>query len=155
MKPNVPSTTVLSSSEIELHYKRPLFSSMKHIASSEDADNILREFIYVDRIDLKEFFWVILLTCSNRVLGISEVGAGSSKGVVVNIKEILQLALLSNASAVILAHNHPSGNLNFSGSDKRLTNKLKKLTDFMEVTLLDHLIITSESYTSFADNGEF
>lgn len=154
MNQNLPSTTILSSSEIQIHYKRPLFISMKHIASSEDANNILREFIDVDRIDLKEFFWIILLTNANRVLGISEVGSGSSKGVVINIKEILQLALITSSSAIILAHNHPSGNFNISESDKRLTRKLKELTDIMEVTLLDHLIITSESYTSFADNGE-
>jgi len=74
--------------------------------------------------------------------------------VVTNYKEILQLALLSNASAIILAHNHPSGDLNISASDRRVTSKIMEVTEIIEVTLLDHIIITSESYVSFSDSGE-
>ena len=110
--------------EIEIIYKRPLYNSTKLISNAEDAQKIIREFIDSHKIDLKEFFLVMLLTNSNRVLGISQVAVGSSKGVVTNIKEIFQLVLKSNATAIIVAHNHPSGNLTPSQSDINLTNKI-------------------------------
>lgn len=153
MKTNLPSTTIFSSSEIELYYKRPLYVSMKQISSAEAAEETIREFSNINRIDLKEFFWVLLLTNANRLLGISEIASGSTRGVVINIKEILQLALMTSSSAIILAHNHPSGNLTISTSDKRLTEKLKQVADVMEITLLDHIIISSESFTSFVKEG--
>lgn len=153
MKTKLPATTIFSSSEIQIHYRRPLYDSMKHICSAESAQKIIREFADPNRIDLKEFFWVLLLSNSNRLLGISETASGSTRGVVINIKEILQLALLTNASAIIVSHVHPSGNLNISSSDKRLTQKLQQLADIMEITLLDHIIITSEGFVSFSQEG--
>lgn len=153
MKKDQLTTTIYSSTEIQLHYKRPLFIKMKHINSAEKAQEVIKEFADSQRIDLKEFFWVLLLSNANRLLGISEIASGSSRGVVINIKEILQLALMTSSSAIILAHNHPSGNLSISSSDKRLTEKLKQVTDVMEITLLDHIIISSESFTSFVKEG--
>jgi DNA repair protein RadC len=150
----LPSTELLGSSTIEIHYKRPLLQKMHCISSAKDADAILRKYISLEQLDLRECFWVILLTNSNRVLAISEVAAGTSLGVSPNPKYIMQLALLVNASAVIIAHNHPSGNLNFSDSDIKETNKLKCLAKLMDITLLDHIIITSESFTSLVQEGE-
>ena len=109
MKTQLLSTAVFSSSEIQIHYKRPLYSSMKYIRQAEDAVEIVREFSDANRIDLKEFFWVILLNRANRVLGISEIAMGTTSSVVVDIKEICQLALLTSAMQVVVAHNHPSG----------------------------------------------
>jgi len=152
MKTNLPSTEILSSSEIQLHYKRPLFSLMKHIKCSEDAEMILREFTDVNRIDLKEFFWVLFLTNANRLIGISEVASGSSDHVAISVKEVIQLSLITNASAIILAHNHPSGKTGVSKSDSIITQKLKELTSLFGITLLDHIIITSETYGSFSDS---
>jgi len=140
--------------EIEIIYKRPLYNSTKLISNAEDAQKIIREFIDSHKIDLKEFFLVMLLTNSNRVLGISQVAVGSSKGVITNIKEIFQLVLKSNATAIIVAHNHPSGKLSISESDRKQTKRLKEIAEIMEVTVLDHIIITSESYTSFVNEGE-
>ncbi|WP_299223857.1 JAB domain-containing protein [uncultured Psychroserpens sp.] len=138
--------------EIEICYKRPLFDRMILIKSSEDANKILRKFVNLKRIDLKEFYWVMLLSQSNRVLGISEIGSGTITGVATNLKEVYQLVLMTNSSALIVCHNHPSGNLKPSQSDKKVTERLLKLADLIDVTLLDHLIITSESYFSFSDN---
>mgnify|MGYP000619166385 FL=1 len=106
-----------------------------------------------NRIDYKEFFWVLLLTNANQVLGVSEISVGSTTGVSVNIKEIYQLALLSNASAVIVAHNHPSGKLTPSTADKNITEKLQKALKLLDIILLDHLILTSEGFVSFSDSG--
>ncbi|MDG5490620.1 JAB domain-containing protein [Psychroserpens sp. SPM9] len=152
MKTKLPFTQLFSCSEIEVCYKRPLFNKMMHIKGSKDADQILRSYIDLERIDLKEFFWVIPLSNANRVLGISEIGSGTIKGVATNIHEIYQLVLLTNASSLIVAHNHPSGTLKPSANDKQITKKLMKLAELIDVTLLDHLIITSESYFSFSDN---
>ena len=152
MKTKLLSVQILSCAEIEVCYKRPLFQKMMHIKRSEDADKILRDYIDLERIDLKEFFWVILLSHANRVVGISEIGSGTPKGVVTNLQEIFQLVLKTNASAFIVAHNHPSGNLQPSTNDRNITKKIKKLAKLIDVDLLDHLIMTSEGYFSFSDN---
>jgi len=154
MKTLLPSTHILGCSEITVSYKRPLFQKMVHIKGSEDADTLLRNYIDMGRIDLKEFFWIILLSHANRVLGISEIGSGTPKGVVTNIQEIFQLVLLTNATGLIVAHNHPSGNLKPSHSDREVTKKLQKLSKLIDATLVDHIIITSESYLSFSDTRQ-
>ena len=146
----LPSTELLGSSKIELHYQRPHFNDMLYISSAEDANTLLRTYINPQQLDLRECFWVILLSNANRVLGISEVAQGSSRGVQTNIKYIFQLSLLTNSSALILAHNHPSGTLKFSKSDISETKKIKRLGATMEMTLLDHIVITSESFASMA-----
>ena len=151
MKPLLPSTELLGSSKIEIHYKRPHFQEMHSIFCAEDANLVLRKYINLNQLDLRECFWVILLTNANRVLGISEVAQGTSTGVQTNVKFIFQLALLTSANAIILGHNHPSGNTNISARDIKETKKIQRLSKIMEITLLDHLIITSESYTSFAE----
>ena len=138
--------------EVQIHYQRPLFNPEKAIRSSDDSEKLLRNFIDDKRIDYKEFFWAILLSNANQVLGISEIGVGSTTGVSVNVKEIYQLALLTNASAIIVAHNHPSGKLVPSIADKNITQKLKDAFGLLDIKLLDHLILTSESFVSFADS---
>jgi len=153
MKLLLPSTELLDSSLIEIHYQRPRFAEMQHITGAESTVELLRNYINPQQLDLRECFWVVLLTNANRVLGISEVATGTTRGVQTNPKYIMQLALLVNASALILAHNHPSGKLTKSERDVKETNKLKKLSNLMEITLLDHIIITSESYLSFAEQG--
>lgn len=149
MKTQYLSTAVFSSSEIQIHFKRPLFSAMRYVSCAEDANSILVDFIDVDRIDLKEFFWVLLFNRANRLLAISEISIGDLTSVAVNVKEIFQLSLLTNASSVIIAHNHPSGNLNPSNRDKEITKKIKLGLSVLDVTLLDHIIISSESFYSF------
>ena len=139
--------------EVQVHYKRPIFDLPQKIASSEDADAALRGFIDLDRIDHKEFFWLLLLDNGNCVLGMSEIGSGNTTGVCVNFKEIFQLAILCNASGIIVAHNHPSGKLAVSDSDIQVTKKLKASAKLLDISLLDHLIITSEGSLSLSDGG--
>ena len=127
---------------------------MYHVSCPEDADRILRNYINKEQLDLIECFWVILLTNANRVLGISEVGRGTTLGVQTNPKYIFQTVLMVNAASIIVAHNHPSGNLAVSSNDVRETKKLRELARLMDITLLDHLIITSESFLSFSKEGK-
>ncbi len=89
----------------------------------------------------------------NSILGLMSVSKGGISGTVIDIRIVMQGALKANVSGLIVAHNHPSGNLNPSESDSRITQKLKEAGNLMDSQLLDHQIITSEDYYSFADNG--
>lgn len=138
--------------EVQVHYKRPIYDAQKRITSSDDTVEVLRDFADSARLDHKEFFWVILLTNANQVIGISEVAVGTTNGVSVNVKEICQLAILTNASGVIVSHNHPSGKLVPSQSDRDITTRIKEILSIIDITLLDHIILTSEGFTSFSDS---
>lgn len=142
----VPITQV---HEVSLHYKRPLYNSMVVISSAKDAVKVLRECIDLNTIDLREDFWVLYLNQAHRLLAVSKTGEGCTEGVLVNIKAIFQIALRLNASAMILCHNHPSGALKPSSADKKVTKKIYGLSKIMGITLLDHIIVTSESFFSF------
>lgn len=154
METKLPSTQVLTCAEVEIHYKRPLFGSMKEVTTPSDANEFLRTYIDMPRLDVKEFFWAIFLTRANNVLGIATIGCGDIAGVCVNAREIIQLALLTHASLVIVAHNHPSGKLVPSSQDRQITRKISEGLALFDAKLMDHLIVTSESYYSFASEGD-
>lgn len=139
--------------EVEIHYKRPLYDRMLQIKSSLDADVLIRNAIPDTHLDLKEYFYVFFLTANGRVLGLVQLSIGSIMATVVNVREIFQTAILLNAVGIILLHNHPSGNLTPSEADRKITQKVKEACALFDMTLLDHLIITSESYYSFSDDG--
>lgn len=120
------------------------------IATSKDAFEMLKG----DMMDLShEEFWVLLLNRANRVYKKKRVSEGGVSGTVADPKIIFKMALEELASGVIVAHNHPSGNLTASQSDIDLTRKLKEAGKFLEIQLLDHLIIAGQKYYSFADEG--
>jgi len=100
-----------------------------------------------------EEFWVIFLNKGNRILDKERVSAGGVSGTVVDVRIILKQALQKLSSGIILAHNHPSGNLQPSDADLSVTKKLKDAAKLMEISVLDHLIIGDTDYYSFADNG--
>lgn len=135
--------------EIEVVYKRPVVTSMEKVNHCEDMVDIFRKLITEEKIDLKEFFVIALLSQNNQILGISKISMGATSGTTVNIKEILQLAIKTNSSGVILCHNHPSGHLEPSNCDLKLTRKIKMACDLFDIALQDHIIITSEGYRSF------
>jgi len=137
--------------EVEIVYKRPLVFDMQTVHSPDDTVELFREIITEEKIDYKEFFLVALLDRSNHVLGVSMISTGSTNATTVNIKEIFQLALKTNASSIILCHNHPSGNLKPSEEDFNITRKIKEACGFCEIALLDHLILTKEGFNSFID----
>ena len=135
--------------EIEVIYKRPAITSMESIKGAEDIVEVFRKLITDEKIDHKEFFLVALLSRHNHVLGVAKTSVGSTNGTVVNIKEILQLAIKTNSCSVILGHNHPSGNLKPSENDISITKKIKEACTLCEISLLDHIILTSEGFYSF------
>ena len=129
-------------------------SERPQIKCSRDAYELFTDTWDQGTIEHIEEFKLMLLTRSNRVLGIAAISKGGISGIVTDVRIILQYAIKSNASGIILCHNHPRGNLNPSESDTRLTNKVKDSCCLMDLQLLDHLIISAdEGYYSFADSG--
>ena len=104
-------------------------------------------------MDYRESFAILLLSRSMKILGLSWISQGGISGTVVDVKLIFQTALKANASAIILLHNHPSGNLNPSDADRNITDKIKNGGKILDIDVPDHLILTSESYFSMADEG--
>jgi len=139
--------------EIEIHYKRPVFDTQKSVSCHEDSYRILRELINPNTIDYKEEFWLLLLSNANQVLHVAKISTGTSRATIVSISEIMQLALKVHSHALILAHNHPSGKLKASEADIAITRKVADTAELLDLKLLDHLIITSESYLSFVQEG--
>lgn len=140
--------------EIQLTYKSNVKPSLRpKITGSKDAYNILRENWDGSKIEFVEQFKVMLLNRANKVLGIFEVSTGCSTGTVADPKLIFAAAIKANACGAILAHNHPSGNLQPSQADIDLTKRMKEGGKLLEIQILDHVIVTSEGYYSFADEG--
>lgn len=120
------------------------------IKTSQDAYSL----IHSELQDLShEEFWIIFLKRNNEVIKKELVSRGGIAGTVVDAKIIYKRALEERASGIILAHNHPSGNLQPSQEDIRLTKRLREAGRLLDIHVLDHLIITDTSYGSFADEG--
>jgi DNA repair protein RadC len=122
------------------------------ISKSQDAVDVFRE-LWSSQIEVREEFIVLLVDRSNRVLGYQLLSKGGMTGTVADIKLIYSVALESLASSIIIAHNHPSGNIQPSASDLQLTKKIQEAGKYIDITLLDHIILTKESHYSFADEG--
>ncbi|MEO2062151.1 MULTISPECIES: JAB domain-containing protein [Christiangramia] len=141
--------------EISIRYREKL--SMKEapkITSSQSASDLFYQNWDIDQLYLQESFKVMLLNNANRVKGIFEVSKGGITGTLVDVRIIFGVALKSMTTAMILAHNHPSGTLKPSMPDRTLTVKIQKAAEFLDIKLLDHLIISPYSeYFSFADEG--
>jgi DNA repair protein RadC len=140
--------------EVELIYKSKVKASQRpQICSSKDAYNLLLELWDDDKIEFVEQFKVLFLNKANRVLGAYEVSTGGISGTVADPRVIFVAALKANCCAIIVSHNHPSGNLKPSRQDEELTQKIKQAGQLLDIKLLDHVIITDEAYFSFADEG--
>jgi len=140
--------------EVRLIYSsRVSAANRPTVRSSEDALRLFRESWDKETIELYEECKLMLLNRSNRVLGIAQISQGGISGTVTDVRIILQYALKGNASGIILCHNHPSGNIQPSEADLKITSKLKEAAMIHDITLLDHLIITAGNYYSMADMG--
>ena len=141
-------------SEIQLSYSPRLKPSQRpKITGSQSVYELLLHNWDAGKINFVEQFKVLLLDRSNKVLGIYVLSTGSSTASVVDCRLIFAAALKSNACGIILAHNHPSGNLKPSVSDKATTHKVVAAGKILEIPVMDHLIISSEGYFSFLDEG--
>lgn len=150
----IKEKTIYHVAEIKLTYMSNVKPSLRpKIQGSREAYDLLRENWDDQKLEFVEQFKIILLNRANKALGIFEVSTGSSTGTVADPKLIFVAALKANACGIILAHNHPSGNLTPSQADIDLTKKLKEAGKFLEIQILDHIIVTTEGYFSFADEG--
>jgi DNA repair protein RadC len=142
-------------SEVELTYKNNVpYNQRQKISNSQGAYEILTNLFPENTMDYRETFIVLYLNRANQVLGYSVISQGGTSNTTVDIKMVIQTALLANASCIMLAHNHPSGNLHPSSDDNRITNRIIEAARLFDITVLDHIIITNESYYSFTDNGD-
>ncbi|TVQ88420.1 MAG: DNA repair protein RadC [Bacteroidetes bacterium] len=137
---------------LELGRRRRLKDSLekKKITSSRDAFEIMHPLLSDNNY---EEFWIITLNRGNLVKRTIRISEGSLAGTVADPKKIFKLALEDNASSIILCHNHPSGNISPSKKDTEITQKCKNAGLFLDMPVLDHIIIGGDSYFSFADEG--
>lgn len=148
------SFNACSVSEIELHYRTNVKPSERpKINCSQNAYDILHQHWSDEKLELLEEFKILLLNRANRVLGIVNISTGGVTGTVADPKIIFSSALKANACSIILAHNHPSGNLKPSEADIELTTRMKQAGQLLDISVLDHIILTSDQYFSMADNG--
>lgn len=140
--------------EFEIIYK-PTKGTFGKVNSSYDAYCILQSF-WSERIEHIEEFNIITLNRANMVTGFHNICKGGIAGTYVDIKVILQAALLSNSTSIIVAHNHPSGNMIASNEDLKMTNKIKAACLAVDLVLLDHIIMSPQPnvYLSLADEGK-
>lgn len=140
--------------EVQLVYKQKFKPSDRpQITTSADSFRVLLSVWNLETIGFIESFKILLLNRAHRVIGAYEVSSGGMCGTVADPKIIFIAALKTCATSIILAHNHPSGNLTPSDSDLQLTQRIKHGGLLLDIQVLDHLIITEDHYFSFADEG--
>ncbi len=141
---------ILAALELGRRRKDQMPSEKTTIKSSGDAANFFKPLL--EDLPVEEF-WILLLNRSNTVIDKFMVSQGGLTGTVIDVRIILKTALEKLASALILCHNHPSGNTQPSEADKQITRKIKDAAQLMEISVLDHVIIAHHQYFSFADEG--
>lgn len=147
-----PARAVTISAALELGRRRNIaeLPDAGQIKCSKDAADIFQPLLS----DLHhEEFWILFLNRSNRVIDRMKLSQGGISGTVTDVRIIMKKAVEFLASAIIVCHNHPSGNLNPSDADSKITGKIKEAGSIMDIQLLDHIIISGKDYYSFADNG--
>jgi DNA repair protein RadC len=118
------------------------------IISSSVAADFIKKAYEEGTIEYYESCYVLFLNRKNKPLGFSKIADGGIAGCTVDVKRVFQMALLANSSAIMIFHNHPSGNLNPSDADFDITKRLIKAGEVMDISLLDHIIVTSNSHLS-------
>ncbi len=144
------AVTIVSALELGRRRKETSSEELPKITGSKDIFELLKPELQ----DIPhEAFWIVLLNRANRVIKKHQISQGGVAGTVADPKIIFKVALEELASGVILAHNHPSGNLTASQADIDLTKKLKESGKLLEIQILDHVIFAGKKYMSFADEG--
>jgi len=137
--------------EITLQLKQSTFIKVQ-IKSSLDAANVFRQ-VFEETIGIYESMFALYLNRANKTIGWFKISQGGLSGTVVDVRLILKTGIECLASGLIICHNHPSGNVNPSEPDIKITNKLKEGCKILDIQLLDHIILTEDSYSSFADQN--
>jgi len=144
------AVTLIAALELGKRRNESEVLAKEKIACSRDAFEIFRSVIGDQPY---EAFWIILLNKANKVIRKCSISEGGVSGTVVDPKKIYKIALDQHASSIILGHNHPSGNIQPSEADQKITKKIRDAGFMLDVAVLDHLIIGDDSYYSFADEG--
>ena len=127
------------------------FSKVK-ITNAKDSSNYIRQF-YKDDISIYESVFILMLNTANNTIGWAKVAQGGVNATVLDPKIVLKFAIDTLASGIIIAHNHPSGQLKPSTADDAITTKIKNACNILDINFLDHIILTEDSYYSYADEG--
>lgn len=146
-------TTDCIVSEIQLKYQpQPLTET---INGAKDIHQLLINRVFdADNIGYKETFKVLLLNNANKIIGYTTISEGELTSTIVDVRVIIQTALVCNATSIIITHNHPSGKPHPSIHDDNLTKKIKAACELMDIRLLDHIIVTPyDSFYSYCDEG--
>jgi len=139
--------------EITVNYSTKVKAADRpRVSCSRDAEQLLTKVF--PSLEHVEYFYIICLNRANQVLGFHQVSKGGISGTVTDVRVIFQVAIKSNSSGLILAHNHPSGNLQPSEADLKITRKIKEAGALLDVSVLDHIIIADEGYLSMADENQ-
>ena len=147
-----PARAVTISAALELGRRRNIaeLPDAGQIKCSRDAADIFFPIL----ADLPhEEFWILFLNRSNRIIDRMKISQGGVSGTVTDVRIVMKKAVEWLASGIIVCHNHPSGNMNTSDADSKITGKIKDAGSIMDIQLLDHIIISGKDYYSFADNG--
>lgn len=154
MEKSTSTSELFKVSEIKVSYHPQIKASeRKKVCCSRQVFEVFLDYWDQGLIELQEQFVMMMLNRANKVIGIFEVSKGGLAGTVADPKVIFSVALKCSASSIILAHNHPSGNLRPSEADITLTRKLKSGGELLDIVVIDHLILSQEGYYSFADEG--
>lgn len=138
--------------EVQISYSSKVKAKdrMKVTGSKDAADAFRAIWPAYDHI---EFSYMLMMNRQNQILGYHQLSKGGMTGAVVDVRVVFQVALKACATSLILAHNHPSGNLDTSDADRKITRQIKEAGLILDIPLLDHLIMTTDSYLSMADEG--
>ncbi|WP_163716302.1 RadC family protein [Mangrovibacterium lignilyticum] len=144
------AVNILAALELGRRRKEQAPTEKLSITTSQDAADYFRPLL--EDLPIEEF-WILLLNRSNTIIDKFMVSQGGLTGTVIDVRIILKTALEKLASAMILCHNHPSGNTRPSEADRNITRKIKNAAELMEISVLDHIIIAHHQYFSFADEA--
>ncbi|TKB98785.1 RadC family protein [Pedobacter cryophilus] len=142
--------SIIAALELGRRRKEVEITNLDKITSSKDIFNYLSPY-FSDLV--YEEFWIILLNRANKIINKVLISKGGQAGTIADPKIIFKVALENNAANIVLAHNHPSGNLKPSHADTELTKKLRSAGLLLDISVIDHLIFSERAYFSFADEG--
>lgn len=147
--------TTVFQGQAKVTYKEKRNPVRVQIRASSDVQKLVKDHLKGSNLFEREMFVAVYMSTANEVLWIETVGMGTVDSCRPDAKAITRRALTGTSTAVIVAHNHPSGRTNPSEGDRRFTKELKKKLDLFEIRLLDHLILGKrDEYYSMSDNGE-
>lgn len=139
--------------QIRLSYVSDYSIEHPKILMASDIARFIRS-TYVDgEIEYRECFKVVYLNCAHKILGFQTISEGCTSKCLVDSKMIFAGALLANAQGIVLCHNHPSGELRPSPQDDSITNKIVAAAKYLDIEVVDHVIVTNDSFYSYSDEG--